>query len=70
MKYYSNSNNLFLKLAHETRKKSLEWFIQKKKMLNNISKAVESTHFSIELSKVVQSYSSMNLDKLPIWLGD
>ena len=39
-------------------------------MLNNISKAVESTHFSIELSKAVQSYSSMNLDKLPIWLGD
>ena len=70
MKYYSNANNLFLKLAHETRKKSLDWFIQKKKMLNNINKAVESPTFSIELSKVVQSYSSMNLDKLPMWLGD
>ena len=30
---------------------------------------VDNVHFGNEMNKVLYSYSGMNLDRMPIWLG-
>ena len=69
-KYYSNSNNLLLKISQETRRKSIDWFIQKKKLMNSTNKIVENPLYVSDTNKTLQSVNGMNLEKIPTWSSD
>ena len=59
MKFYSNPNNIFLKLHSELKKKSAEWYIHMKKMVFQIYRVSERVHsLGDSLAKMSQSLGS------------
>jgi hypothetical protein len=69
LKYYSNRNNLYLKLLSETHKKS-DWLPKAKKTLQLFAKNLENSNFSNDTNSLLTSAAKIKLDLLPFWRGE
>lgn len=69
MKYYSNENNLFLKVGLESRKKT-DWLIKSKKIISQANKILESSTYMSDVIGMLNSANKIRLDLLPTWKGE
>ena len=69
LKYYSNTNNFFLKTISEIQKKS-DWLLKSKKIMMNANRILQNTHYINETVNILTVASKIRLDLLPTWKGE
>ena len=69
IKYFSNKNNFYLKMASETNRRT-DWILKAKKTLHLTSKNIESTAFPIDLNNLLSVSNRIKLDMWPTWKGE
>lgn len=66
IRYYSNMNNLQLKIANENKKKS-DWLSRLKKSINMAAKTIENTSYSSEINSLLHLANKSKIDMWPFW---
>lgn len=69
IKYFSNKNNFYLKMAAETGRKT-DWIMKTKRTLHSTSKNIENSAFPIELNNILNVGNKIKLDLWPTWKGE
>ncbi len=68
IKYFSNKNNFYLKMAAESGRKT-DWIMKTKKTLQLTSKNIENNGFAIDLNNMLNAGNKIKLDLWPTWKG-
>ena len=70
LKYYNNANSFTLKLITETEKKSHDWIINQKKVLNRVGGILENQNYTSNMMTYLNKATKSNLFIFPYWKGE
>ena len=69
LRYYNNSNSFTLKLIAETERKSQDWILTKKRVLQKVAYILENPSFTNIAMNTFNRANKSNLFLLPYWKG-
>lgn len=70
LKYYNNPNSFTLKLITETERKSQEWILTQKRVLQRVAFILENPAFTSTTMATLTKVAKSNLFIFPYWKGE